>query len=160
MNRCKPSFNVTLNKLLNKQSSCWWFETPWRSCDVNVMVISKSCHRYPKNKSDIRSYIWRHILKKWCFISHKWYKYEIWNFKRVCVHARVCACSCAFCEKNSIKNKNRKLSFCTQCHSNFASARSIKLLLMFDSAFRMWYQRLVFMLVAGNIIIILHRHFL
>ena len=23
----------TLNKLLNKQSSCFWFETPWRSCD-------------------------------------------------------------------------------------------------------------------------------
>ena len=22
-------FEVSLNKLLNKQSSCWWFETPW-----------------------------------------------------------------------------------------------------------------------------------
>ena len=26
-----------LNMLLNKQSSCWWFEMPWCSCDVSVM---------------------------------------------------------------------------------------------------------------------------
>ena len=25
-------FYVSLNKLLIKQLSCWWFETPWRSC--------------------------------------------------------------------------------------------------------------------------------
>ena len=29
--------DVSLNKLLNKQRSCGWFDTPWRSCDVNVM---------------------------------------------------------------------------------------------------------------------------
>ena len=26
-----------LNKLLNKQSSCQWFEMPWCSCDITVM---------------------------------------------------------------------------------------------------------------------------
>ena len=31
------TFVVTLNKLSNKQSSCRWFETPWRSCEVTVM---------------------------------------------------------------------------------------------------------------------------
>ena len=27
-------FNVNLNELLNKQSSCRWFAMPWRPCDV------------------------------------------------------------------------------------------------------------------------------
>ena len=30
-------FVVILKKLLNKQSSCWWFEAPWHSCVVTVM---------------------------------------------------------------------------------------------------------------------------
>ena len=30
-------FYVKINKLLNKMLSCWWFEMPWRSCDVIVM---------------------------------------------------------------------------------------------------------------------------
>ena len=29
---------VNPNKLLNKISKCRWFETPWRSCDVNVVT--------------------------------------------------------------------------------------------------------------------------
>ena len=32
------SSNAELNKRLSKQWSCHWFETPWRSCDVTVMV--------------------------------------------------------------------------------------------------------------------------
>ena len=32
-------FDVSPNKLLNKQSSFRWFETPWYSCDVTVMTI-------------------------------------------------------------------------------------------------------------------------
>ena len=28
---------VSLNKLFNKQSSCWWFETPWRTCHLGVI---------------------------------------------------------------------------------------------------------------------------
>ena len=40
------SFNcfvyVSLNKLLNNQSSCPWFETPWHSC--HVIVICWSYH--------------------------------------------------------------------------------------------------------------------
>ena len=31
------SFLVGLNILLNKQSSCWWFETQWRSSDAIIM---------------------------------------------------------------------------------------------------------------------------
>ena len=29
---------IDLIKLLSKQSRCWWFESPWRSCDVTLMV--------------------------------------------------------------------------------------------------------------------------
>ena len=33
-------FFVSLYNLLNTQSSCWWFKTPWHSCDVAVL----DCH--------------------------------------------------------------------------------------------------------------------
>ena len=33
-------FDVHLNKRLNKQWTCWWFETPRCSCDVTVMHSS------------------------------------------------------------------------------------------------------------------------
>ena len=29
---------VSLSKLLNIQWSCWWFWTPWRPCDIIVMI--------------------------------------------------------------------------------------------------------------------------
>ena len=35
---------VILNKLPNKQSSCRWFRTPWRSCSITVMPRA-SCLR-------------------------------------------------------------------------------------------------------------------
>ena len=31
------NFIVSLNKLLKKQSMCWWFALPWSSCDFIVM---------------------------------------------------------------------------------------------------------------------------
>ena len=35
------SFHVfivaSLNRLLDKQSNCWWSQTPWRSCDITLM---------------------------------------------------------------------------------------------------------------------------
>ena len=31
-------FDVKQKKLLNKQSRCWWFKKPWRSCAVTVMM--------------------------------------------------------------------------------------------------------------------------
>ena len=34
--------NSSLNRLLNKQSSCRWFELPWRSCDLTVMSYGGS----------------------------------------------------------------------------------------------------------------------
>ena len=30
-------FAVSPDKLWNKQSRCWWSETPWRSCDITVL---------------------------------------------------------------------------------------------------------------------------
>ena len=30
-------FCIVSNKLLDKQSGCWCFKTPWRSCDIHVM---------------------------------------------------------------------------------------------------------------------------
>ena len=30
---------VSLNNYSNKQSSLWWLQTPWRSCDVTVMTM-------------------------------------------------------------------------------------------------------------------------
>ena len=31
---------VSLNRLVNKQLTCRWFDTPWRSCDVIVMSVT------------------------------------------------------------------------------------------------------------------------
>ena len=31
-------FDVSLNKLLSKQLHCWWFEMPWSSCVLTVMI--------------------------------------------------------------------------------------------------------------------------
>ena len=33
----KSEFDASLNTLLKQQWSCWWFETPWRSCDITVI---------------------------------------------------------------------------------------------------------------------------
>ena len=35
--KCFIFFGVSLSKLLSKLSSCRWFQTPWRSCDVAVI---------------------------------------------------------------------------------------------------------------------------
>ena len=35
-------FVVSLDKLVNKQSSFQWFEMPWRSCDVTLMTTEDS----------------------------------------------------------------------------------------------------------------------
>ena len=32
-------YDVSMNRLLNKQSSCRWFEIPWHACDVTVMWV-------------------------------------------------------------------------------------------------------------------------
>ena len=37
-------FRVSLNKLLNKRSSCLWRETPWQPCDFTVMRQSSIVH--------------------------------------------------------------------------------------------------------------------
>ena len=48
-------FVLSLNKLLNKQSSCWWFERPWSSCDISV---TDGCHWMWQHYSDIgKNYI-------------------------------------------------------------------------------------------------------
>ena len=44
MRNCNVSFNISLKKVLEKQSICRWFKTSWRSCDVTAMfvVVSRS----------------------------------------------------------------------------------------------------------------------
>ena len=32
--------DVSLNKLLDKQSSCNWFEAPWHLCDITKMSVT------------------------------------------------------------------------------------------------------------------------
>ena len=50
-------FAVSLNKLFNKQSRCWWFETPWRSrdiTDVSMKTLHLQCmktQRHPRQQS-------------------------------------------------------------------------------------------------------------
>ena len=39
MHSSDASFVIHLNKLLNRQSSCQWFQMPWCSCDITVMMI-------------------------------------------------------------------------------------------------------------------------
>ena len=54
-------FAVTLNKLLNQLSSGWWFETPYRSCDVTVKLMKSvlrlmcGCVMYVCSYSNIKS---------------------------------------------------------------------------------------------------------
>ena len=50
-------FFVILNRLLNKQSDHWWFETPWRSCDVTVIPYLTS---FPD--SFRQKYFWNFLL--------------------------------------------------------------------------------------------------
>ena len=51
-------FFVILNKLLSKQSSCGWFETPWEPCDVTelsvVPIIYHACIPKP-----FRCWLWQ-----------------------------------------------------------------------------------------------------
>ena len=36
--RCfECTFVISINRLLNPQSCCWWFDKPWRARDVTVM---------------------------------------------------------------------------------------------------------------------------
>ena len=44
---CGVFFVVSLNNLPNKQSSCWWFETPQNLCDIIAMNTERS--RYIKD---------------------------------------------------------------------------------------------------------------
>ena len=45
-------FDLCLNKLLSKQSRCWWFEMPsrslWRHCNVTGGSLVESPHKGPK----------------------------------------------------------------------------------------------------------------
>ena len=49
-------FVNSLNKLLHKQSIFWWFETPWCSYDVNVML----------DHGDVIK--WEHFPRYWTFV--------------------------------------------------------------------------------------------
>ena len=49
--------NVRLNDLLNKQSNCWWFETPQRSCSIIVKQL------YAPSITDHVWSWWRHQME-------------------------------------------------------------------------------------------------
>ena len=36
--------NIILHKMLEKHSSCKWFEMLWGSCDITVMLYKNICH--------------------------------------------------------------------------------------------------------------------
>ena len=36
----KASFGVSRVDILHKQSSCHWFETPWRLCDITIIIAT------------------------------------------------------------------------------------------------------------------------
>ena len=40
------SFEVSLSELMGRQSSCWWFETPWRLCNATVVNTWPCRHHY------------------------------------------------------------------------------------------------------------------
>ena len=44
MQRC-GIFVASKNNLQNKQSSSWWFKTPWRACDVTI--VGSACALSP-----------------------------------------------------------------------------------------------------------------
>ena len=50
-------FDISL-KPLNKQSSGWWLKTPWRTCEVALMILSALCDPH-----DCRIISWE--LGKW-----------------------------------------------------------------------------------------------
>ena len=66
---------ISLNKLSNKQSSCQWFEMPWRWCDVTrhalilTALIPESCWM-TCSMTATRSGIWRSLVMKSCFMVY------------------------------------------------------------------------------------------
>ena len=53
-----------LNKLLNKHSSCLWFETTWRLCDVAVLLSAVGYNRWTKMMEDpnnVSWIMWKHL---------------------------------------------------------------------------------------------------
>ena len=75
-------FVVNLNKLLNKQFSCWWYEMRLYSCGITVMLWSSSIPKSSLslfelmiiNKSDDQSYSYFKHSYISLFLNWKWKK--------------------------------------------------------------------------------------
>ena len=67
------SFLVSLNKLLNKQWNCWWFEMPWRSYVTSVREFDRYARR--EISIDIENFFmsWGH--------HSKYFNWTVWLIK-------------------------------------------------------------------------------
>ena len=61
------SFNVSIDKLFNKQSSCRWFETPWRHCNAFPPKQHISHHAHLSNNKRKKM---NHMLQKCTVTPH------------------------------------------------------------------------------------------
>ena len=59
-------FVINLNELLDKQSSCWWFETPWHPCDIAVMMRQQRPIRRPQYLLYLG-----HMAVAWCQVDSR-----------------------------------------------------------------------------------------
>ena len=79
------SFNVfvvvSMNKMLNKQLSGRWFETPWHSSEVNVMLCERMWVRIIKFNNLLR-------LNSLCICVYQYECICVYS----CVYVKVCEC--------------------------------------------------------------------
>ena len=92
MERFNASFFANMNKLLHKESSCWWFEMPWRSSEsrhkLKASISQHMVHHHddvtwPKNIWDILSEIctsmaWVHGAT-WLIICNQQNYFHLYN---------------------------------------------------------------------------------
>ena len=88
-------FDVSLNKLLTKQASCRWFETPWRSCDVTAMDTFTRTYWYcPKLGHDdvIKRKIFRVTGPLWGETTgHRWLFPQKGQWRGALIFSLICA---------------------------------------------------------------------
>ena len=67
------SFDLHLNKLLSKQSWCWWFETPsrplWRQCNVTTVTLSVAHERDVHFCWTFRPMSYIHSCRRICYFE-------------------------------------------------------------------------------------------
>ena len=83
-------FVVSLNKPLNKQSSCWWFVTLWRSCDVTVLSCDILFQAMTKKKKILSPTFWiLNMVMEQKYINHC---PPCWTVQHYCYCLLCCDC--------------------------------------------------------------------